>query len=204
MIEEKKHHWVYLRAMDLGLTARTYAWKTGLAEPTARKHFKGRVPPTKQWGLVSEALDLTKDEVSFRYKNQLSDEGRIRGCCVCSKEIVIWRNNVLCDSKLCLREYDRNRKKLRRQKVKILNSETKKSFGSMFLSSTKARKDLTKFPKPIEREELNLAVNRFLETGGVIEKLNVTAIAEGADLVSRDLYTNSEPFSFKVDLTNLR
>ena len=73
----------------------------------------------------------------------------------------------------------------------------------MFLSSTKARKDLTKFPKPIEREELNLAVNRFLETGGLIEKLNVTAIAEGADLVSRDLYTNTEPLSFKVDLTKL-
>lgn len=87
--------------------------------------------------------------------------------------------------------------------MKVLNSETKRSFGSMFLSSTKARKDLTKFPKPIEREELNLAVNRFLETGGVIEKLNVTAIAEGADLVSRDLYTNTEPLSFKVDLTKL-
>ena len=159
-------------AKEKGITIKEWCEGVSVAESTARWHLKAkRIPDPKCWKRISKFLKIPMREIEMLFREELEKQGRIVYCYVCMAEFYQFNRKRLCGSPDCLRIYDRTRKAERRGKDKRV--AFKKLNEEDFRASMLAKKS----PR-ITREDLNLKVKEYLDSGGKITQLNPT-IADG-------------------------
>ena len=185
----KNHNkWLISFAKKNSLDPKIFAERVGVSISASRSWIvNGLVPRQKYWTRIANTLNLTLSEVSDHYLKQLQDEDRLDHCQVCDSTIILWKPHIiLCNGKECRRLYDLYRKRNYRE---ILKKHTKVKYRDVNYLFSSPPHDAVKIDKNKHREEIKVATEDYLNSGGRIVYLE-PGNAEGTDRITQYLISH--------------